>query len=251
VNEQERADRFSEQVDRLLHGESPSLASDGSEGLDELLSLADELSQVGFRASAGAQAAFESQLDSWFGPGGGQTSAGTGSGRRDIMPGKFIALIVSVLVAVTTGAVALVVTVLVVIRMVIPGTPTETPTPTLTDTPAVTETATVDSELTSTPVLSPTSSVVPTETPTATVAPSATMPGAIDTIDAITVVITIEIEIDDLVPGMPSHGGGDHDDDDDGGRGHDGDDYHDHDRGHGNDPDHHDDDNPGRGGDDD
>ncbi len=242
ANGQQSADLFSEQVDRLLRGESPTPpssvddASSVDEGVDELLSLADELSQVSFRASPAAQATFQNQLDSWFGPTSGPRTSGPRSGRRDTMSGKLIALTVSILVTVTTGAVALVITILVVIRMVIPGPLTETPTPTPTDTlPATTEA--IDSEPTSTPV--------PSDTVMATEVPSATIPSTIDTIDAITVVITIEIEIDDLVPGMPSYGGGDHDDDDDD-HDHD-DDYHDDNRGHGNDPDHHDEDNPGHG----
>jgi hypothetical protein len=62
-------------------------------------------------------------------------------------------------------------------------------------------------------------------------------------IDVITVAITIEIEIGDLIPGLMPGDDGDHDDE---GNGRGGDDYHDHNRGHGNDPDHHDEDNPGR-----
>jgi hypothetical protein len=51
------------------------------------------------------------------------------------------------------------------------------------------------------------------------------------------VIVTIEIEIGDLIPGLPPlDDDGDHDDEDSG----------DHNRGHGNDPDHDDEDNPGR-----
>jgi hypothetical protein len=69
------------------------------------------------------------------------------------------------------------------------------------------------------------------------------MASTVDMIDAITVVITIEIEIDDLIPGLMPGEDGDYENED---NGHGGDDYHDHNRGHDNDPDHHDEDNPGR-----
>ena len=238
MNEQQSADLFSQQLDRLLQGQTPTPPPPGDEGFQELLSLADELSQVSFQAGPIAQAAFQSQLESWFGPGSGPTIPGPKYGRWNTMAGKLIALIVSILVAVAIGALTLVIAILVVIRAVIPGVTPGTPTPTLTGTPPATATTTPVSSLTSTPVAS--------GTVTSTLMPSPTIVSTIDTIDTITVVVTIEIDIDDLVPGQLPHDGGDHDDDDD-----DDDDdhngYQDHNRGHGNDPDHHDEDNPGRG----
>jgi len=234
VNEQQSADLFSQQLDRLVHGEPPTPPSPGDEGFQELLSLAGELSQVRFQASPIAQAAFQSQLESWFGPGSGPTISGPKYGRWNTMPGKLIALIVSILIAVTIGALTLVIAIMVVIRAVIPGATHGTPTPTLTGTPPATATTTPVSSLTSTPVAS--------GTVTSTVVASPTIVSTIDTIDTITVVVTIEVDVDDLVPGQMPHDRDDQDDDDDD---HDG--YHDHNRGHGNDPDHHDEDNPGRG----
>lgn len=236
MNEQGLADRFSQQVDHLLGGEPPTV-SPGDEGLRELLSLAEELARVGFQASPAAQAAFQGQLERWSGPTNGPRTPVTKFGRRNIMSGKLLAVIISILVTVTSGAIAVVVAILVVIRGGIPAVPASTPTPTLTDTPSITTTVS--------PSPSVTSTMVPTETVTATVVPSPTITGTVDTIDTITVVVTIEIDIGDLVPGLPPGDGGDDDDDGDGD--HHDDDYHDHNRGHGNDPDHHDEDNPGRG----
>lgn len=69
MNEQELADLFSAQIDRILGGESAvDLAADGDL---PLLALGQQLSQVSFQASQAAQATFASQLASWFGPAGG------------------------------------------------------------------------------------------------------------------------------------------------------------------------------------
>jgi hypothetical protein len=250
VNEQEAADLFSKQLDRLLAGEPITADLADDEALRGRLSLADDLSGVGFQASSSAQAAFQNQLETWFGPANAWTTPKPSYRRWNTMPAKILALIVSVLVTITIGAVALVISVLVVIRSFIPGMAPGTPTPTLTATPPLTATSTPISSTTSTPLPSLTSTAVPTGTLTATPMLSPTMPGEVDTIDAITVVITIEIEIDDLVPGLVPGDDGDHDDGGGGGGNCPGcgDDYSDHNRGHGNDPDHHDEDNPGRGG---
>jgi len=227
VNEQQSADFFSEQVGRLLRGEPTLPAPAGDEGLQDILGLANELAEVRFQASPGAQAAFQQQLEGWFGPKHTGGAPRPKHGRWNTMSGKLLALIISILVTVSTGAIAVVITILVVIRGFMPGGPTVTPTPTLSSTPPVTQTAT--------PVPSLTATVVPTQTVTGTLVASPTVASTVDTIEAITVVVTIEIGIDELVPGLLPGDHGDHDDDD----------HDDHDRGHGNDPDHHDEDNPG------
>ena len=243
MNEQGIADIFSEQVDQLLRGESPAPlapdveassgeeASSDEEGLGELLTLANDLSGIGFQASPTAQAAFQNRLENWFGPTSGQIPSQPKYRRWEPMPGKLLALIVAILVTITIGAITVVISILILIRGTIPGVPPGTPTPPLTSTPPGTAVTSIPS-LTSTPVS--------TQTVTATPVASPTIASTIDTIDVITVVITIEIEVDGLIPGLaPGDGGG-------GDCAGCDDDYHDHNRGHGNDPDHHDEDNPGR-----
>ena len=72
MNEQQLADLFTEQIDRMLRGESPPAAP--VKELQELTPLAQHLSQVSFQASPVAQAAFQGQLTSWFSSGGGGLS---------------------------------------------------------------------------------------------------------------------------------------------------------------------------------
>jgi hypothetical protein len=232
MNEQQLADLFSQQVDPLLRGEPSNLPSPGNEGLQELISLADELSRVQFQASPTAQAAFQSQLENWFGPTSGWKNSGLKYGRWNTMSVKLLTVIVSILVTVTTGAIAVLVAVMVVIRGVIPGAP------------PVRATATPVPSLTSTPVPSATWTLVPTQTVTSTAVPSRTVAATMDTMDTITVVVTIEIDLEGRFPDLTRGDGDPHDNDDDD---RDGDGSSDHNRGHGNDPDHHDEDNPGRG----
>jgi hypothetical protein len=228
VNEQQLADLFSKQVDHLLGGEAiPRSAA--PESFHELLSLAKDLSQVQFRTSPAEQVAFQSQLDDWFGPTRGPTAPRPKFGRWDMLSGKLIVLIVSITVTLVTTLASIIVAIVIIIRGVISGPPPQTPVPAPTVSPIVT----------TQPALTPT--VAPTDmlTPTVTVAP--TLAATIDNIEAITVVVTVELEVDDLVPGLPPGDEGDQDDHDDNQC------CGDHDRGHGNDPDHHDEDNPGHG----
>jgi len=74
MNEQQVADLFSEQLDRLLQGES-LLQPDASQELQELLSLGQQVTHVEFKPSAAAQAAFEAQLAAWFGAGAASAAA--------------------------------------------------------------------------------------------------------------------------------------------------------------------------------
>lgn len=62
MNEQQQAELFSEQIDRILGGEPIN-----GDGDLPLLSLGQQLSQLNFQATPVAQAAFQSQLVGWFG----------------------------------------------------------------------------------------------------------------------------------------------------------------------------------------
>jgi hypothetical protein len=231
VKEQEVADLFSEHIDCLLRRETPPIPS-GGDDLPELVSLAKQLSQVRFQASPAAQAAFQSQLGAWFGP----TSEGTRLGlkpkprRWNMLSGKVFVLILSVVVTVVTAVTAVVIAIVVVVSGAVSG---ETPAPTAIPTQSPTAVPPISTTVTATSPLTPT--VVPTEPLTPTITPPPTLPSTIDTIQTITVVVTVEIRVDDLIPGLPPAGDNGHDDGDAG----------DHNRGHGNDPDHHDEDNPG------
>jgi hypothetical protein len=67
MNEQELADLFSEQLDRLLAGGSPDLPPNAGELQDLLNIVKPATSQTGFHAGSAAQAAFNNQLAGWFG----------------------------------------------------------------------------------------------------------------------------------------------------------------------------------------
>ncbi len=82
MSEQELADLFSAQIDRILGGESAiAVATNGDLSL---LSLGQQLAQLNFQASPATQAAFQSQLGSWFGKMGG-SSLTTGFGLPKIL----------------------------------------------------------------------------------------------------------------------------------------------------------------------
>ncbi|MEW5958816.1 MAG: hypothetical protein AB1801_13875 [Chloroflexota bacterium] len=79
MNEQQLADLFSEQIDRLLDGQAMA-DFQGLEDLSDLFDLGQTLSQVSFQAGPGAQAAFQTQLSGWFGsPGDGLSAAVSGA----------------------------------------------------------------------------------------------------------------------------------------------------------------------------
>lgn len=67
MNEQQLADLFSEQLDHLLQGQTPSLPPEAAD-LQELLDFGQQFSQITFQPGTAAQATFQSQLASWFGP---------------------------------------------------------------------------------------------------------------------------------------------------------------------------------------
>jgi uncharacterized membrane protein YgcG len=96
VNEQQLADLFSEQIDRMLQGQANVEAPD-IEDLHELLNLGKQVSQTQFQASSVAQAAFASQIAAWFGFVNGGTSMILGLSKV-----WFISIFIAVMV-VTTG----------------------------------------------------------------------------------------------------------------------------------------------------
>lgn len=73
MNEQQLADLFSEQLDRLLQGQEVTLPAEAGE-LHELLGLGQQFAQISFQPSVAAQAAFVAQLIAWF-----EVGAATGS----------------------------------------------------------------------------------------------------------------------------------------------------------------------------
>jgi hypothetical protein len=68
ANEQERADRLSREIDRLLDGETVS-------GDDPLLEVASRLSQLPLQSGSRAADAFEAQVTAWFGAPAAQPAA--------------------------------------------------------------------------------------------------------------------------------------------------------------------------------
>lgn len=67
MNEQQVADLFSAQLDRMLQGEPPVLPAEAGD-LPELLDLGRQYSHIGFQAGLAGQAVFQAQMASWFGP---------------------------------------------------------------------------------------------------------------------------------------------------------------------------------------
>lgn len=108
MNEQQLADLFSEQVDRMLNGESVQLPDDAG----DLQSLLDTVqpTQTQFQASSTAQAAFQSQLASWFGLANGGIPMILGLSKA-----WFISIVVAVTVFVGGGLIAVIATTSVVV----------------------------------------------------------------------------------------------------------------------------------------
>ena len=77
MNEQQSADVFSQQLDRILLGKDPVLAAEFHD-LQELLTLGEQISRVNFQPNAAMQIAFQSQMATWFGsaPNGAETLLG-------------------------------------------------------------------------------------------------------------------------------------------------------------------------------
>lgn len=63
MNEQQLADLFSEQIDRILQGETSHVAPD-IDDLQELLELGNQILQTKFQVGSAIHAVFQSQLAS-------------------------------------------------------------------------------------------------------------------------------------------------------------------------------------------
>lgn len=66
MNEQQLADLFSEQIDRMLKDEAQN-GSPAVDDLSEILGLGQQLTQINFQPTPVAQTAFQTQLRTWFG----------------------------------------------------------------------------------------------------------------------------------------------------------------------------------------
>ncbi len=73
MSEQELADLFSEQIDRMLKGENVNV-DEGLEDLPDLFELGQGLADISFEASSTAQAAFQTQTTRWLTPAKGDFS---------------------------------------------------------------------------------------------------------------------------------------------------------------------------------
>ena len=73
MNEQERADLLSEQIDRMLQGEPLDALSDADD-VSSLLDLVQPLAEATFQPSTANQATFQNQLQNWNGPTDGGSS---------------------------------------------------------------------------------------------------------------------------------------------------------------------------------
>lgn len=174
MNEQQLADLFSEQLDRLLEGEASTLPPEAGE-LQELLEIIGQpISQVQFQASPTAQAAFQSQLTGWFGPVNGaipMTILG-------LTKAWFVTILITIITVVFGGGlVALVITSILVFRPVsqLPASPTATVTvaATVPATPVASPSVTV----TAIPTITVTVPSTLTVTPQPTVAPTVVISG--------------------------------------------------------------------------
>lgn len=96
MNEQELADLLSEQIERMLQGET-DLASTNIEDLQGLLDLGERFSQTQFQASSAARATFQSQIAGWF----GATNGGAPTAILGLSKVWLISIIITVVVVIT------------------------------------------------------------------------------------------------------------------------------------------------------
>lgn len=144
MNEQQLADLFSEQLDRLLAGEATTLPPEAGDVPELLEMMGPPTARTQFQAGPAAQAAFQSQLAGWF----GVASGGAAMTILGLSKFWFIS-IVTVIVTVVTGAgfVAVIATSLLFftggpIAMLPTKTPTVQKTTTVTASPVVSTTVT-------------------------------------------------------------------------------------------------------------
>ncbi|UCD29305.1 MAG: hypothetical protein JSV03_02155 [Planctomycetota bacterium] len=251
MNEQQLADLFSEQIDRMVGGET--FAPAPVEDLSDLFNLGQELSRVRFQARPAAQAAFQSQLADWFVPTGGGLPTPTVLG---IPKSLFLtASIVAVAMGATLGLFALLSSILA--GTVLNQRDHSPPIQEATALPVITTSEPIEPE----PYEAPASATPTATDPAASTAPVEVAPPATsalgDTVPAKPSSLRDTIFIPTATP-EPIPTDGDHDDEIVGGDagapsgpGSEGETtpgQDDHDRGHGNDPDGYDDDNPGNSG---
>lgn len=237
MNEQELADLFSAQIDRILGGESAvGLVVDGDL---PLLTLGQQLSQVSFQASPAAQATFASQLASWFGQAGGLSTTIFG------LP-KMLLLSLGAALAVMSAGLGLVV----LISFIWTGALSD---PVHQDSPPA-PTAPSGPESNDPGLASPPATRSP-----ATTTPTITRPRGTSSLKDVLPTVTTSVGDTILIPtltpieGIPTFTAtlASNEADDDGSSGDEGNSdasspAGDHDRGHGNDPDDYDEDNPGQ-----
>ena len=159
MNEQQLADLFSEQLDRLFQDEPTTLPSEAGD-LPELLEIIGQsTTQTHFQAGPAAQAAFQSQLASWFG------SLATNGGSLMTILGLskiwFLAIISTIVIVGGAGLIAVVVATAIFIGPVVQVPSTTEPTGEATAEPTQEATVEPTGEATADPTGEP-----PTGTPT-------------------------------------------------------------------------------------
>ena len=170
MNEQELADLFSEQLDRMFRGESTYIPDDAGE-VQELLNLVGQPSvNTKFQAGAAAQATFQNQMASWF----GLFNGGTPMAILGLSKLWFFAIVTTIVVVAGAGLVAVFTTSYLIFSPVAVVVPTATPTEEVTPETSVTpeesvtpEASPTDDQETETPEPEETSVPESSETPAA------------------------------------------------------------------------------------
>lgn len=159
MNEQELADLFSEQLDRMFQGEPASVSAEAGEVQELLTMFGQPAAHHQFQAGAGAQTAFQNQLTNWF----GLANGGSPMTILGLSKAWFISIIVTTVIIITgAGLIAVATTSYFIFGpvSVVPASPTAeetaTDTPEETATPDPSETATDAPDETTTPVASTT-----------------------------------------------------------------------------------------------
>ncbi|MBE7555900.1 MAG: hypothetical protein HS126_33015 [Anaerolineales bacterium] len=161
MNEQQLADLFSEQLDRLLAGEAIDLPAEAGD-LPELLEIIGQpTTQTHFQASSAVQAAFQSQLVGWF----GLANGGTPMAILGLSKIWLISIVIAVITVITGAGIIAVITTSIFISRSGPVVYVPTKTPTAQGT--LTVTASPVASTTVTPAGTPT--VISTPVPTAVI----------------------------------------------------------------------------------